>query len=75
MERCEGREQLDLLTRRLHAALLDPLDVLGQPVRVSASIGAVFSRERPAEVDELMRAADAAMYRDKHAAPRPGRRG
>lgn len=75
VERCEGREQLDLLTRRLHAALLDPLDVLGQPVRVSASIGAVFSRERPAEVDELMRAADAAMYRNKHAAPRPGRRG
>src|SRR5690606_20819096 len=75
VERCGGCAQLDVIIARLHAALVEPVEVMGQRVRVGASIGSAFVRERPEAVDELLRAADAAMYRDKNSAPRRGEAG
>ncbi|WP_051026710.1 sensor domain-containing diguanylate cyclase [Nocardia higoensis] len=75
VERCAGCAQLDAIIGRLHAALVEPIEVMGQRVRVGASIGSAFVQERPEAVDELLRAADAAMYRDKNSAARRGGNG
>lgn len=68
VERCAGCAQLDALIGRLHESLIEPIEVVDQGVRVGASIGSAFVRERPEAVDQLLRAADAAMYRDKNSA-------
>ncbi|WP_280504782.1 sensor domain-containing diguanylate cyclase [Nocardia farcinica] len=65
VERCAGCAQLEALIARLHASLEEPVEVMGESVRVAASIGSAFADERPEEVDALLRAADAAMYRGK----------
>ncbi|WP_067863605.1 sensor domain-containing diguanylate cyclase [Nocardia shimofusensis] len=72
VERCAGCAQLNALIGRLHEALIEPIEVVDQRVRVGASIGSAFVRERPEVADELLRAADAAMYRDKNSALRRG---
>jgi diguanylate cyclase len=48
----------------IHAALASMTSIQGQPVKVSASIGACMLSERP-DIPALMRAADEAMYRAK----------
>lgn len=72
VERCAGCEQLDEIIARLRAALAEPIEVMSHRVRVGASVGTAFVRERPEAVDELLRAADAAMYRDKNRGRRRG---
>jgi predicted signal transduction protein with EAL and GGDEF domain len=56
-----------MISGLLLQALDAPMQVAGQPVLVGASIGTVFVPDRPTEVDELMHAADTAMYRNKAA--------
>src|SRR5690606_3611550 len=65
VERCAGCAQLEARIARLRASLAEPGEVRGEWVRVAASIGAAFADERPEEVDAVLRAADAAMYRGK----------
>jgi diguanylate cyclase (GGDEF)-like protein/PAS domain S-box-containing protein len=67
VEKCSGEEQLAMISGLLLQALDAPMQVAGQPVLVGASIGTVFVPDRPTEVDELMHAADTAMYRNKAA--------
>lgn len=66
VERCTGYDELDAIIAQVHAALVEPIAVMDQRVRVGASIGTAFVLERPEAADELLRAADAAMYRDKN---------
>lgn len=60
------RQALDDLTARLQTALSAPLDVAGDEWRVTASIGVVqLDPSRPRTAAEILRDADAAMYRAK----------
>jgi diguanylate cyclase (GGDEF)-like protein len=59
-----SKEEIDSVTRRLHASLTEPFDLSGHRVTISGSIGAADSREQDT-VEDLLRAADAAMYRAK----------
>jgi diguanylate cyclase (GGDEF)-like protein/PAS domain S-box-containing protein len=60
------RQALDDLTARLQTALSAPLDVAGHQWRVTASIGVVqVDPKRPRTAAEILRDADAAMYRAK----------
>jgi diguanylate cyclase (GGDEF)-like protein/PAS domain S-box-containing protein len=73
IEKCSGAKELATTSALLLAALATPMQVVGRPVVVGASIGAVFVEDRPTEVDELMHAVDTAMYRDKAAGGARGR--
>ncbi|MDY7105566.1 MAG: diguanylate cyclase [Actinomycetota bacterium] len=57
------------LAGRVRAALDRPFEIDGTQHRVSASIGIALSSGRVAEPDELLWAADAAMYEAKAAGP------
>ena len=60
------RQALDQLTQRLHTALSVPLEVAGNQCRVTASIGVVeVDPLRSRTAAEILREADAAMYRAK----------
>ncbi|MFC4376799.1 diguanylate cyclase domain-containing protein [Nocardia halotolerans] len=66
VERCAGEGQLNDLADELMTALAAPLEVNGHMLAVGVSIGVAYFDEPPAAADELMHAADAAMYRNKH---------
>ncbi|MFC4127249.1 diguanylate cyclase domain-containing protein [Nocardia rhizosphaerae] len=70
VENCSGQEQLGALADELMAELTAPLEVDGHMLAVGVSIGAAYFDEMPSTVDELVHAADAAMYRRKHEARR-----
>lgn len=55
------------VAERLSRALLEPLDVGGTTVQVGVSIGIATSERVPGSADDVMRDADAAMYRVKQA--------
>ncbi|GGN62698.1 hypothetical protein GCM10010112_21140 [Actinoplanes lobatus] len=57
-------EDAERLTTLVRAALAEPIVVAGEPIRVSASIGAVHSDARTC-ADDLIRRADQAMYQQK----------
>jgi diguanylate cyclase (GGDEF)-like protein/PAS domain S-box-containing protein len=57
---CLDKEEVCELAERMLSALSEPLDVFGQRVYVSASIGVAISP--PDTSDKLLRSADAAMY-------------
>ncbi|MDC7123462.1 GGDEF domain-containing protein [Cellulomonas fimi] len=53
------------VAERLSRALLEPLDVGGTTVQVGVSVGIATSERVPGTADDVMRDADAAMYRMK----------
>ncbi|MGZ4797931.1 MAG: bifunctional diguanylate cyclase/phosphodiesterase [Acidimicrobiia bacterium] len=55
----------DTLLRRLRATIAEPWTMLG-PEGITASVGIVDDRDGSQSPDELLRAADAAMYTRKH---------
>lgn len=55
------------VAERLSLALLEPLSVAGTSVRVGVSIGIATNEHAPATADDVLRDADAAMYRMKQA--------
>ncbi|WP_330252618.1 sensor domain-containing diguanylate cyclase [Nocardia sp. NBC_00565] len=73
VERCTGADQLALISGLLLDALAAPIQLAGRAVVVGASIGTVFVLGRPTAIDELMHAADTAMYRNKSAGARSAR--
>ncbi|MFE3618270.1 GGDEF domain-containing protein, partial [Streptomyces anulatus] len=70
VENCSGEAQLARLVDKLLSVLTEPLEVDGHVLAVGASIGAAFFEQLPSAVDELVHAADAAMYRNKNDARR-----
>jgi diguanylate cyclase (GGDEF)-like protein/PAS domain S-box-containing protein len=58
---------LDDMGKRLHCAINEPIEVPSGSLRVSASIGVAVAHASDASPAQLVRAADAAMYRAKRA--------
>ena len=56
-----------LVAERLQERLSPPFEISGRVVAVTASIGIVVTHGECADVNELLRNADTAMYRAKHA--------
>jgi diguanylate cyclase (GGDEF)-like protein len=51
--------------RRVHAAFVEPFTVAGLEMQLSASVGEAISPDHGTSIDDLVRHADAAMYREK----------
>jgi predicted signal transduction protein with EAL and GGDEF domain len=60
-----GDEQVECLAGRLLKVLNAPFRVLGQTVRVGASVGVVMAPDHGSEPDCLLKKADLALYRVK----------
>ncbi|MQY22854.1 sensor domain-containing diguanylate cyclase [Nocardia macrotermitis] len=69
---CRDESTLNVLSRRLLAALSDPIVVAGHTISAGASIGTALVGEPPHDIDDLMHTVDTAMYRNKSARSRPG---
>jgi diguanylate cyclase (GGDEF)-like protein len=54
------------IVERVHSALAEPIVVGGTTFELGASIGVTLTRNPAADLDELLREADAAMYEAKH---------
>jgi diguanylate cyclase (GGDEF)-like protein len=65
-----GRDDLIRIAERLTKAVGEPFQVEGTPVSVGMSIGIAVAAQPSASPDELLRQADAAMYRAKSAGKR-----
>jgi diguanylate cyclase (GGDEF)-like protein len=61
----QTREQLAAAEVRVRAAFEEPFALGGASMSVAASVGSALWPEDAADVDALLQAADAAMYRDK----------
>jgi diguanylate cyclase (GGDEF)-like protein len=59
--------EIDIAAQRVAAAFEDPFVVGGEELQVGASIGRAIWPEDAAEVEALMKHADASMYRAKRA--------
>jgi diguanylate cyclase (GGDEF)-like protein/PAS domain S-box-containing protein len=66
VENADGPGDVAIATRRLIAALEPPFDLDGQTVSVRASIGIAISPEAGTDAEDLLRAADVAMYAAKN---------
>lgn len=63
-------DALDVLTNRLHTALQEPVDIESATIRFSASIGITIRKSHDQRtLPDLLRDADAAMYRAKSLGP------
>lgn len=60
-----GRESAERVVEKLGASLEQPFDLNGKPVRIGASIGLAIAPDDGATPDELLKSADAEMYRTK----------
>ncbi|PSN13673.1 hypothetical protein C7293_15005 [filamentous cyanobacterium CCT1] len=67
INRIDHIDEATLITRRLQVALTKPLTLGGHELIPSASIGVVYSSERYASVNDMLRDADLAMYQAKSA--------
>lgn len=68
LERTAGRREVELVTRRIHAAFEEPIPLpLGQ-VKLSVSIGAAQTGDDVNSAEAMIDAADRAMYAAKRAA-------
>ncbi|WP_084655446.1 sensor domain-containing diguanylate cyclase [Nocardia altamirensis] len=65
VEKCPCAGKLTEISEWLARALTEPMEVEHHLVSVAASIGTVFLDEVPTAPDQLMHAADTAMYRNK----------
>jgi diguanylate cyclase (GGDEF)-like protein/PAS domain S-box-containing protein len=68
-EHLASREAPELIAQRVLAQLATPIEIEGEHVALTASIGVCIATEPGATRDELLRVADAAMYRAKAAGP------
>jgi diguanylate cyclase (GGDEF)-like protein/PAS domain S-box-containing protein len=66
---CENvdREGIEAVARRIDAALARPCQIHGRDVTLAASTGIVFTTDPELDADDLLAAADAAMYEAKRA--------
>jgi diguanylate cyclase (GGDEF)-like protein len=64
-EDVDGEDAALEIARRLRASLARPIDVLGDYVSVSASVGVALPDGLSEDAEELLHAADTAMYRAK----------
>jgi diguanylate cyclase (GGDEF)-like protein len=62
--------ELDSVLAKLSAAVEKSIDLDGLPLGVESSIGVAWYPEHGADVEDLMKCADVAMYRAKHAGRR-----
>ena len=60
-------EAPQILATRIARALLAPIEIEGQPVTVTASVGIAIAPQHGRSVDEVMRHADIALYEAKNA--------
>ncbi|MCB1739336.1 MAG: EAL domain-containing protein, partial [Gammaproteobacteria bacterium] len=65
LEHADAQEDLDSLLERIQSAIRAPYRLNGELVRISTSIGVVRSSERYTKPEEMLRDADAAMYKAK----------
>jgi diguanylate cyclase (GGDEF)-like protein len=65
---------VETVTNRIHDAMSDPIPLADQDVCVTTSIGATLSRDIAAHSDDLLHAADLAMYQAKRSGPGNTRR-
>ena len=63
-----SKAEIETAADRVSAAFVEPFEVAGEQLVVGASIGRAIWPEDAAEVEALMRHADASMYRAKRAA-------
>jgi diguanylate cyclase (GGDEF)-like protein len=66
MDNDDGTPATGPVAERIYEALSEPFVIGGRPLRVSLSIGAAQRTPDTADVRELLRQADSAMYRAKH---------
>jgi diguanylate cyclase (GGDEF)-like protein len=64
-EDLRGRSEALRVAERARAALGAPFELRGRELNVAASVGLARARRTPIDAQELLRAADAAMYRAK----------
>jgi diguanylate cyclase (GGDEF)-like protein len=66
---CENvdRPGAEMIAQRIGASLRKPFPIRGQDVPLAASTGVVFATDPELDGDELLAAADAAMYEAKRA--------
>jgi len=63
-----GRDNINIILRRMMKAASDPIFLHGETLKVSASIGvSLYPQESDISEDQLMRQADQAMYHAKNA--------
>ena len=65
LEELGGRQDVEAVAKKILASVLEPLSVLGQECRVTASIGIAMFPEDAQDVQVLMKHADSAMYQAK----------
>jgi diguanylate cyclase (GGDEF)-like protein len=63
----DGADAAHALAVRVHDILQEPCTIKGFPVSVGASVGVALFPDHGADIDEVMRHADVAMYTAKHA--------
>jgi diguanylate cyclase (GGDEF)-like protein len=68
LSRVAGRAVVEAAAERVARAFDQPFDVAGEQVSLRASVGRAVWPEDAAEIEPLMRHADAEMYREKRAA-------
>jgi len=66
LRRASGADAAAELADRLRGAFVESFDVYGQHVRMTASIGIAVGPQHGASPEELMRAADIALYQGKN---------
>jgi diguanylate cyclase (GGDEF)-like protein len=66
-EDLSGAAHAEAIVARVHASLAEPCVVSGIEVDVAASVGIAFAGHDPVNPEQLLHAADIAMYRAKHA--------
>jgi diguanylate cyclase (GGDEF)-like protein len=65
LPRVTRADELQAAARRVHDAFAEPFTVAGLTAQFSASVGEALSPEHGTTIDELVRHADAEMYREK----------
>ncbi len=60
-----AHDEIESVVAALHGQLTEPLDIRGFPVSIGVSIGVARYPDDGRSADELLRAADVAMYRSK----------
>ncbi|ABS05786.1 diguanylate cyclase domain-containing protein [Kineococcus radiotolerans] len=67
LDRASARREADRVAEQLRAAIAEPYDIAGQPVRVTVSIGvATFPEDDAEDFRSLLHRADVRMYAAKH---------
>lgn len=69
VERLDSKAAPVLVAHRIHSCLESPLDIGGQPVYMTCSIGIALPESDADKAEDLLRNADIAMYKSKAAGP------